>query len=250
MIEEFKAVIIDDISDAIHYLQKLIEEHLPEVKIIGTADSVVSGAKLVNEVQPALVFLDIEMPDGTGFDLIDLMSADVRASIIFTTGSEEYAIRAFRYAASDYLLKPIDRDDLIDAVDRAIDLINHASQVQQALKTNVSLDQPSKLVLHTNDEVRVVDIDDILRCQSMDNYCQFILTDDSKILISKPLKYYDDMLEPSGFFRVHQSHLVNLKHVRSFVKKEGGYIQMHDGSQVPVSFRKRNAVITALNGLT
>lgn len=216
---------------------------------MGIANSVVTGAKMINETKPDLILLDIEMPDGTGFDLIDLLHPSVDAPIIFITGSEDYAIRAFQYAAADYILKPVDEEQLSQAVHRAMKSSDRWRSVRQTLQDNQHNAQSRKLVLHTSDEVLIVPIAEIVRCQSMDNYCQIHLIDGRSILMTKPLKHYEAMLSQDGFLRVHQSHLVNLHQIKSYIKKEGGYLELLNGTHVPVSFRKRAEVISRLDSM-
>ena len=239
MSKKLRAVIVDDVASAIDNLRQTLEDFVDEIDVIDTADSVVRGAKLIRELKPDIIFLDIEMPDGTGFDLIDLLPDDIETRVIFTTGSEEYAIKAFRYAAVDYLLKPIDPDDLVAAVRKAMSQSVTTKVVQQVLKEKNANGTPTKIALHTSEEVVVVDIADIVRCQSFDNYCHIHLSSGNKILMSKPLKHYSYMLEGSDFIRVHQSHLINYNYVHSYVKKEGGYLLLKDDTQIPVSMRKR-----------
>jgi len=246
---KLKAVIIDDIEAARNNLRQTIEDFIDEIEIIGEADGVLSGAKLIKKCCPDIAFLDIEMPDGTGFDIIDLLSDNTDTHIIFTTGSEEYAIKAFRYAAVDYLLKPIDPDDLRTAVDKAKERVITPDLVQQVIGEEKS-DVPARIALHTADEVVVVEIANIIRCQSLDNYCHVYLQSGKKILLSKPLKHFADLLEPADFIRVHQSHLVNYHHIHAFVKKEGGYLKLKDDTQIPVSVRKRAELMERLNELS
>ncbi len=236
---KISAVIIDDVPTAIENLKQLLADFVDEIKVIGEADRVVSGAKLIQQLDPEIAFLDIEMPDGTGFDLIDLLPDTSQTRIIFTTGSENYAIKAFRYAAVDYLLKPIDPDDLANAIQKAKSISVTVGIVQQVLHKKNNDGLPSRIALHTAEEIMVADIEDIVRCQSMDNYCQIYFSSGNKILMSKPLKYYAELLEPANFIRVHQSHLVNVEFIHSFVKKEGGYLLLKDDTQIPVSVRKR-----------
>ena len=246
--EKLRAVIIDDVESAIVSLTSVIADVLPQVVIVGTADGVVSGAKCIRMHQPDIVFLDIEMPDGSGFDLIDILPEDLAIHVVFTTGSEDYAIRAFRYAAVDYLLKPIDPDELLTSVQKIKSSTVTTQTIRKVMESADDSGRPSRLALHTSDAVTVVDINDIIRCQSLDNYCEIFLAHGEKILMSKPLKYYADLLEINNFIRVHQSHLVNMDYIHSFVKKEGGYLLLKDQTQVPVSMRRRADLLERLAG--
>jgi two-component system LytT family response regulator len=244
---KLRAVIVDDVAAAIDNLRQTLDDFVEEVEVVDTADSVVSGAKLIKEVKPDIAFLDIEMPDGSGFDLIDLLPDNLETRVIFTTGSEAYALKAFRYAAVDYLLKPIDPDDLIAAVHKAKNGTVTTGVVRQVLQDKDVNGIPRKIALHTSDEVIVIDIKDIVRCQSLDNYCHIHLSSGEKVLMSKPLKHYADLLEDADFIRVHQSHLVNYNFVHSFVKKEGGYLMLKDDTQIPVSLRKRAELLDRMS---
>ena len=248
MKNKLTAVLVDDIPSALDNLKQTIADFVESIEIIGEADGVVKGAKLIKELKPDIAFLDIEMPDGTGFDIIDLLPDTLQTRIIFTTGSEEYAIKAFRYAAVDYLLKPIDPDDLNIAVNKAMSQAITAGVAQQVWKDKSPDGIPTRLALHTSDEVMVVNITDIVRCQSMDNYCHVHLSSGKKVFMSKPLKHFAGLLEPANFIRVHQSHLVNFDCIQSFVKKEGGYLLLKDESQIPVSLRKRAELMERMNG--
>lgn len=243
---KINAVIIDDMPDALELLKGDIEHYCPNIEIVGTANSVVSGAKLVKQVKPDLLFLDIELGDGTGFDILDLV-APILSHIIFTTASNEYAIRAFRYAAVDYLLKPVDNELLTEAVDRVQDKMGSMDD-RLGLAATVYKNQGNSetMALHTSEEIKIVAINEIIRCQSNDNYTMFYFEDQSKILISKTLKYFDGLLNNHNFLRVHQSHLVNPKQIETFNRKDGGYLSMRDGSQVPVSMRKKSMVLDFL----
>ena len=238
MENKIRAILVDDMPSALENLRQTISDFIETIDIVGEADKVVDGAKLIKNTKPDIAFLDIELPDGTGFDIIDLLPDDIETRIIFTTGSEDYAIKAFRYAAVDYLLKPIDPDELQVAVDKAMTQFITPKIVKNVLEEKEN-NIPTRLALHTAEEVMVVSIADIVRCQSLDNYCHIYLQSGKKVLMSKPLKHFADLLEPANFIRVHQSHLVNFGHIHSYVKKEGGYILMKDDSQIPVSIRKR-----------
>lgn len=245
-----KAILIDDIEQARNTFKKDLEEYAPDVKIIGEASGVVEGAKLLKKVQPDVLFLDIQMQDGTGFDLLDIL-VDIKFKIIFITASDAHAIKAFRYAAIDYLLKPVDPDELISAMHKIRESETDESDKYKLL--NYSLKNSSKpnerLALHAQDKIHIVDIADILRCESNVNYTEFFFRGAKRIVVSKTLKEFDDILSEHGFYRVHQSHLVNTKMIKEFVKTEGGHLIMVDGKMVPVSSRKRAEVVKMLDEL-
>ena len=239
-----KALLIDDIASARASLRADIEDYCPDVEIIGEASGVVSAAKAIRELQPDLLFLDIELGDGDGFDLLDILGKEA-PKVIFTTSSNEHAIRAFRCSAVDYLLKPVDPELLKEAVSRAM-----PSQLAQIETLKAHLEgHTRKLALNSQEKVQVVDIDEIVRCESTGSYTLFFLKDGEQVLVTRTLKEYDQILSPMGFVRVHQSHLVNLDHIREFVKAEGGYLVLKNKEQVPVSSRKRSEVLTLLQFL-
>jgi two-component system LytT family response regulator len=243
-----KAIIIDDSIDARKALVTEIEDCCPELDLIGQAEGVVTGAKLIRSVQPDLVFLDIQMNDGSGFDLLELIG-NINFKVIFTTASDEYAVKAFRYSAVDYLLKPIDPDELVAAVkkaERGSQKENLNLLMENAKQSNKPV---RKLALNTLDKLHIVNISDIVRCESDVNYTQFFFSNGNKLLVTKTLKDFEDLLSDHQFIRVHQSHLVNVNYIKEFVKGDGGYLVMTDKTSVPVSTRKRNTVVEMLNSL-
>ncbi len=245
-----KAIIIDDIEQARVTFKKDLEVYAPDVEVIGEANGVVEGAKLLKNIKPDILFLDIQMQDGSGFDLIDVLS-EISFKIIFITASDAHAIKAFRYAAIDYLLKPVDPDELISAMNKFRE--NRINENEKYQLLNDSLKNHHKpnerLALHSQDKIHIVNICDILRCESSVNYTEFHFVNDKKLLVSKTLKEFEDLLTDSGFFRVHQSHLVNTKFIKEYVKIEGGHLIMNNGNMIPVSTRKRPEVMKMLEKL-
>lgn len=240
-----KVVLIDDQSHIRENLKMLLGEFAPEVAVIAEADGVKSGLECLRKYKPDLVFLDIEMADGTGFDLLNLVK-ERTFRVIFVTGHDGYAIRAFRVAAIDYLLKPVDPDDLIEAVEKA----KRQGPLQQVqLNEAVSSRSAGKLkqlVLSDADNVYLVQLSEIIRCQSEDNYTRFFLLDGRKLLISRTMKEFAELLEKAGFFRSHQSHLINLVFFDHLDKRDGGTIFLKDGSSVPLATRKKDNLLQAL----
>lgn len=245
-----KAIIIDDMPDARTLLRKDLESFCPDVEIIGEADSVIAGAKLLNTVTPDIVFLDIMLGDGTGFDLLQILP-HTDFKLIFVTASDEYAIRAFKYAAVDYLLKPINPEELQKAVERAKDQINPSDESIHLLNETISTpdELPRRISLHTLEKIIVVEIQDIVHCQSEANNTIFYIKDRPKVFVTKTLKFFDNIFQPHGFARVHQSHLINPEYIHAFIKKDGGYIKMENGDEVPVSVRKKAEVMELLERL-
>jgi two-component system, LytTR family, response regulator len=245
-----KAVIIDDSSESRASLRADIESYCPELEIIGEAESVVSGTKLLKQAKPQLVFLDIQMGDGSGFDLLEILG-EISFNVIFTTASDAHAVKAFKFSAIDYLLKPVDPDELTAAVNKAAHSKKTSGESIDLLMEQARTgSKPMKrLALNTLEKIHVVNISEIVRCEADVNYTMFYFADKSKVLVTKTLKEFEDMLGDHSFLRVHQSHLVNSNFIKEFIKGDGGYLVMHDGSNVPVSTRKRNSVVEALNAL-
>ncbi|PBQ32674.1 DNA-binding response regulator [Sphingobacteriaceae bacterium] len=245
-----KAIIIDDIEQARATLKKDLQVYAPDITITGEANGVVEGAKLLKIQQPDILFLDIQMQDGSGFDLLDILGR-INFKIIFITASDAHAIKAFRYAAIDYLMKPVDPDELISALKKYREQKLNENDKYQLL--NDSLKNTNKhhqrLALHTQDKIHIVNINDILRCESNVNYTEFYFANNKKLLVTKTLKDFEDLLSDQGFYRVHQSHLINTKFIKEFVKTDGGYLMMTDGCSVPVSTRKRADVMKMLEEL-
>jgi len=244
----YTAVLIDDMPDALKVLASDLKKHCPEIEVIGKAGSVVAGAKLLRSVQPDLIFLDILLGDGTGFDLLEIMP-NLKAKLIFITASDEFAIKAFRFAAIDYLLKPLDAEQLVEAVQKATQLINNSTESIDLLKETINnpTKLPTRISLHSQDKISVVSIDKIIRCESDGNNTLFHLADREKLFVTKTLKSFDGLLKDHPFKRVHQSHLINLNYIQDYVRKEGGYLKMTNGDHVPVAVRKKAEVIELLD---
>lgn len=245
-----KAVIIDDIEQARITLKKDIEVYAPDVQVIGEASGVIEGVKLLRTLQADVVFLDIQMQDGSGFDLLDLIQ-DIQFRIIFITASDAHAIKAFRYAAIDYLLKPVDPDELKLAIEKLKEKSISENEKYKLLNESLKAGQKhqSKLALHTQEKIHVVNISDIVRCESNVNYTEFHFGDGKKLVVTKTLKEFEDLLVDHGFFRVHQSHLINTAFIKEFIKADGGSIRMENNHIIPVSTRKRNQVLEMIEKL-
>ncbi|HMQ08841.1 MAG TPA: LytTR family DNA-binding domain-containing protein [Saprospiraceae bacterium] len=237
-----KALIIDDQLLIQQSLKKDIETYCHQVEVFHTASSVIEGIKVIQNGLPDIIFLDVELQDGDGFDLLDIVETK-GIHIIFISGSREYAVKAFRYQAVDYLLKPIDPQQLIEAVDRVRKLINSNKKIINHVGNEFI---GKKIILSTSEWIKWVELHQITRLEAEGNYTYFHLTHGEKILITRTLKEYDLMLNDKGFMRVHQSHLINKEHIQAYVKSEGGYLLMNDGSRIPVSTRKKQMVLEQL----
>ncbi len=234
---------------AVALLEADLAAHCPEVQVAGVAHSVVSAAKFLRQQQPDLIFLDILLGDGTGFDLLEIFPG-LNARIIFVTASDEFALRAFRFAAVDYLLKPIDPEQLKSAVQRARRQMAGARESLSVLQEAISKPDalPSRISLHTQERILVVEVDQIVRCEADDNNTRFLLSGGEKVFVTRTLKHFEQLLEGHDFIRVHQSHLVNFRYVRGLEKKEGGYLLLKNGEMIPVSVRKKAEVLARLTG--
>lgn len=247
-----RAIVIDDI-DAIRKKNiEIIKLNCPNVAIIGQADSVESGITLIKQIIPDLVFLDVEMPDGTGFDLLQKLKP-INFKVIFITGYEDFAIRAFRFSAVDYLLKPLDVSDLVEAVNKAEESLTK-EVLELKLNTLFSnLERPKnlqKLVLKTAEKIYSVNIQDIVNCESDKNYTTFNFINAPKLVVSTTLKEYETLLKPFNFFRTHQSHLINLLYFDHFIKSDGGNtIVMKNKSAIPLSSRKKEEFLALIDTL-
>lgn len=243
------ALIIDDVPQARATLKQDLADYCPEIKVLGEAEGVLTGAKAIRQHQPQLVFLDIQMQDGSGFDLLEILGNDAPL-IIFTTASDAFAIKAFRFSAIDYLLKPIDPDELMAAVEKAQSKSGNDPGSLEVLKEAMSGKKAiSRLALNTLEKIHIANIADIIRLEASANYTMFYFQDGSKTMVTKTLKEYDQLLSEHGFLRVHQSHLVNLDCIKDYVKIDGGYLVMQDGSDVAVSSRKKAEVLKAISDL-
>jgi two-component system, LytTR family, response regulator len=246
-----RTLIIDDEPHVRETLQSLLQKFCPQVKVVGEAGSVATGAREIQEKRPDLVLLDIKMDDGTGFDLLNRFE-HIGFKIIFVTAWEKYAIQAFGFSAVDYLLKPVNPEKLAEAVNRAEQQVQSSFNIQlNTLKENLaSPENPNrKIILKTSDNVYLVKVQDIIHCASDCNYTRFTLADGDKILVSKLLKDYDELLAGSGFFRVHRSNLINLKHIKRFEKQDGGYVVMSNGDKIPASTRGRERLMELFDEL-
>lgn len=243
------AIIIDNEPHIISTLQALIKHYCPQVEIIGSADGCGSGERLILESNPDMVFLDVEMDDGTGIDLVKKLSYK-HLHVIFITAHDKYAIDAFKCSAIDFLLKPVDPDDLVKAVEKlgkvrkTDDLEKQVSVLTDHLKGGNS--RQKKIVLSDYESMHLVKIEDIVWCVAEGSYTRFKLLDASEIMVSKNLKSYEDILSGHDFIRIHNSYLVNINHIKRFERTEGGVVIMDNGGVLPVSVRKKDSLMNIL----
>ncbi|MDA3952731.1 MAG: LytTR family DNA-binding domain-containing protein [Bacteroidales bacterium] len=248
-----KVVIVEDEKHIQESIREIISEHCKNVIISGIANNIETAKTLLNETNPDLVLLDINLPDGTSFELLEQLN-QINFKIIFITAFEEYALRAIKLSAIDYLVKPIDPIELINTVNKAVELIDESSNEinLKALLSNIDTltNSTKKIVLKTAESIFLINIPDIIRCESNGAYTTFYINDDKKIMISKTIKDYEELLDNNGFMRVHKSHIVNLKFIDRYKKADGGSLILKNKSEVPVSFRKKEKLIKLLESLS
>lgn len=250
------ALLIDDDANLRSGMKTLLDRYAPEIEIIGEADSVKNGVEVMEKLQPQVVFLDIQMNDGTGFDVLEQIAqrnGKSTSHIVFITAHEQYAIKAFRFSALDFLLKPVDPDELQKVIEKIKNVLvkNDGYAHIDLLLENIrkKVDNFKRIALSNSDGIHVFEVSDIIRCESEDNYTKFFIRNSKPILISKTLKEYEDLLTEHGFERIHQSHLINLSYLKSYIKKDGGYVVMTDNSNLPISQRKRERLQDLLKAL-
>lgn len=245
-----KVLIIDDENRTRQLIANMIDSFGYDVETIPDGENVESGIEAIKKHKPDIVFLDIQMPDGTGFDVLRSIQ-DKNFEVIFITAHEEFAIKAIKFSALDYLLKPVDPTELEAALKKALNAIDEKKENSQfeALQKNINPHEKRRLVLKTQESVHVVDLDEIIRCEADRNYTSFFLTGNRKILVSKTLKEYETLLSGHNFLRVQQSHLININFVDRYDKKNGGAVVMKDGSEVPLSPAKREIFFQRLENI-
>jgi two-component system, LytTR family, response regulator len=245
------ALIIDDEQHCINRLSSLLAEHCHKlVQVTGTCHSVEEGLEGIKKWQPGLVFLDVKMHDQTGFDLLERVG-DISFEVIFTTAFEKYAVQAFKFSAIDYLLKPVDPEDLVRAVDKLTDKLSkdELSKKFDVLFHNLKNMQGStskRISVPTVNGLIFLWVNDIVRCQSEINYTTIFLKDKQKMKVAKTLKEFEELLTDYNFYRVHNSHLINLAYIKSYNKGKGGYVSMSDNSVIEVSTRRKDDFLKRL----
>lgn len=246
-------VIIDDEPDSVDFIASIISEYCPGLEVTGKAHNVNDGAKLISEIKPELVFLDVEMPNGTGFDLLTHFP-EKDFDVVFITAFNHYAIRAIKFSAVDYILKPINISEFIEAVGRVVHKRSTNTYPTgknfEALLENLRSVNPTRLVIPTSDGREYLNPRDIIRIEADRSYSWFFLTGNRKILVSKHLKEFQELLNDRNFFRPHNSYLINLDFVKKFVRHDGGYIEMTDKARIPVSRNRKDLFLAHMSRYT
>lgn len=244
-----KAILVDDEAHCLDTLSILIKEYCPEVEIVEQCSSAKKALAAIENLQPNLVFLDIEMPVMNGFELLEQFK-EIRFSVIFTTSYDQYAIKAIRFSALDYLLKPIDPRELQAAVAKVKQNDQQSMLPAQLQLLLQSIREPatsvSRIALPTLEGLQMVTIDTILYCMANSNYTTFVMNDKKKLVISRTLKEIEEMLEDHGFLRIHHSHLVNISAIEKYIRGEGGTVVMNDGTELDVSRSRKETLLKTL----
>jgi two-component system, LytTR family, response regulator len=245
-----KAVIIEDQEHFREINRELLQSNFPDIKIVGETGSVDAAVELVKKECPDLVLLDIEINGGTGFHLLQRVKP-YNFMVIFITAYDEYALKAIKFSALDYILKPVNETEFCLAMENAIHTFkrhNQSSlQVESLLSQIENSSQPKRIVLRTQESIFLVELNEILYCESDNSYTTFFLADNRKILVSRSLKEFEQMLTPYRFFRSHQCFLVNLNKITRIDKAEGGSIILNSNASIPISFRRKQALMEVLN---
>lgn len=245
-----KAIIVDDEKRSADNLRRLINENCPDVNITAVCHEATEGIKEILLHHPQIVFLDIEMPFLNGFQVRDGIK-QVNPHVIFTTAFSEYAVKAFRANACDYLLKPIDPSELTDAVNKAKNSTPQHSEVLQrieAIEKSLGRNRQQKLPIQSVEGYALVDFSEVIRLEASSNYTHIFCRPNKKYTVAKLLKDFEDQLSQEGFFRSHSSHLVNLAHVTKYLRGDGGYLFMSDGAQIEVSRSRKKELLKVLLG--
>ena len=246
---ELTSIIVDDEPNNIQNLQTLLQTHCPDVTVLATAQNADDGIAAIKKHKPALIFLDIQMPLKSGFDVLTAFT-EPDFEVIFITAYDQYGIQAIKFSALDYLLKPLNITELKTAISKAGKRINtkHKDHKLENLIANIIRGQKEvpKIALPTLKETRYIKVDEVIRCEASDNYTTFYTANDEQILVCKTLKEFAEILQQHGFIRAHQSHLVNVEFVKSLLKEDGGVLQMNDGIKIPISRQNKDDVKAAL----
>jgi len=246
---KIRCIIVDDESKSRENLRLLLQEYCPAVEVVAEADSAVKAMALIVKFEPDLLFLDIEMGKLSGFDLLKLLNGKQDFQLIFVTAFDKYGIQAVKACALDYLLKPINILELSTAVDKAIQHIGPKKENERLKELVANIDrkeEEQKIAVPLADKIEFIAISKIIRLEADGNYTHFYLEGQKHYLVCKTLKEYQDLLGIHQFIRSHQSHLINFRKISSYVKTDGGYIAMEDGSQVPISRQKREEVLARI----
>jgi len=244
---KIKSIIVDDEKHGRENLAGILAQHCPEITVSGEADSVENAIQFIKKEKPELVFLDIEMPKANGFQLLEYF-AEINFEVIFVTAYDNYAIKAIRFSAADYILKPINYKDLKVAVEKVAQRIKRKAENERIKELHRNILQPEnpRIGLPTGDRIEFVNVKDIVHCKGEGNYTHIYLERGKHLLVAKTLIEFEELLNEYSFIRTHKSHLVNLKHVSAYLKTDGGMLQLSNGENVAISRRRKDIVLKQL----
>ena len=244
-----KALIVDDEKDSREILANYLKKYCPDVTVCGLGESVSTGLEAIKKHQPDILFLDIEMPYGNGFDLLE-KCADLTFETVFVTAFDNYAIQALNQSAAYYFLKPIDIDELQKAVEKikAERATDSYTQHAKILLDNISNNTPQKIMLPTMEGFEIVTVSSILYCEAVDNFTRFFFENGPTLLICRTLKHFEDILKPHRFFRIHRSYLINPSYVVRYSKGKGGFVTMKNNKELEVSANKKKEFLELFGG--
>ncbi|MEZ4932629.1 MAG: LytTR family DNA-binding domain-containing protein [Saprospiraceae bacterium] len=243
-----RAIIIDDELNAREALRSLLENFIKGVEVVAEADGIQMGLAAIRQLRPDIVFLDINMPNGTGFDLLEQLET-IDFSLVFVTAYDQYAIKAIKFSALDYLLKPVDLQELRKTIERIQQLGEKHSQNKLVEHYQLNQSKRETLALPTIDGFEIVRVADIVRCEGERNYTTFFMKNGTRVVVSRTLKEYEILLSDADFLRVYQSHLINLRFVKRYIRGRGGSVVMEDGQQLAVSREKKEELLEKLKSL-
>jgi len=246
-----KAIIVEDEHDLREINRRLLENNFPDINVVGETDSVDGGVKLIQKEKPDLVLMDIEIIGGTGFNILQKVKP-YNFKLVIITAFNQFAIKAIKFSAIDYILKPINEFEFVNAIESALKMIEQ-SQRELQLENFIDLyekqNRAKKIVLRTSESMHLVDISDIEYCKSDNTYTTFFLISGERILVSKSIKEFSDLLEDCDFFRPHQSYLINLNAVSRIDKSDGGFVILKSGVEIPISSRRKQIINDMLKHL-
>jgi two-component system LytT family response regulator len=250
MKRKLRTIVVDDEQNAVDFIISIIGEYCDDLEVVGKAHNVAEGVKVIDREKPDLVLLDVEMPNGTGFDLLSYYP-EKNFDVVFITAFNHYAIKAIKFSAVDYILKPININEFTEAITRVVHKRSASTtrdnEKFRILMENLKTPTPSRLAIATSDGMEYLNPREIIRIEADRSYSWFYLAGERKILVSKNLKEFQDLLGDRYFFRCHNSYLINLKYVKKYVKKDGGYIEMADGSQIPISRNRKDIFLVHMS---
>jgi two-component system, LytTR family, response regulator len=243
-----KTILVDDENMAIQTLQMILKDYCPDIEVAGIAKSPLEAIKLINQTHPDLVFLDIEMPNGTGFDVLEAIP-ERNFDVVFVTAYNHYALKAIKFSAADYILKPIDIEEIIQTVGKIKQRRNQSGATPLDISTllmNMKHASPKKIAVPTSNGTEFISIDEILYLTADRSYCQIFLTEKRNLLVSKSLSELEIILPNDSFFRIHKSHTVNLNFVKKHIKTDGGIAELSDGTKLYIARGKKDDFADAM----